>query len=153
MPAGLGCQLAVRHPSAYVYGMKIDVPYGITRRIEGDMQTVRARVTNALKDQGFGVLTEIDVASTLEQKIGAKIDPYVILGACNPKLAHRAIGSEPGIGLLLPCNVVLTKDGDATVVSAASPKAMFEIVKGATSEIVAVADEAEKRLRAAIEAV
>jgi len=134
--------------------MKIDVPYGITRRIAGaDLQTVRARVTNALKDQGFGVLTEIDVEKTLEQKIGAKIDPYVILGACNPKLAHRALGSEPGIGLLLPCNVVLTQDGDGTVVSAASPKAMFEVVKGASGEIVAVAEEAEKRLRAAIEAV
>lgn len=133
--------------------MKIDVPYGITRRVPGDMQTVRTRVTNALKEQGFGVLTEIDVAATLEQKIGEKIDPYVILGACNPKLAHRALASEPGIGLLLPCNVVLTKDGDATVVSAASPKAMFEIVQGGSPDVVAVAEEAEKSLRAAIDAL
>jgi uncharacterized protein (DUF302 family) len=133
--------------------VKIDVPYGITRRIDGDLQTVRARVTSALKDQGFGVLTEIDVASTLEQKIGEKIDPYVILGACNPKLAHRALGSEPGVGLLLPCNVVLTKDGDATVVSAASPKAMFEIIEDPKADVAAVAEEAEKRLRAAIAAV
>jgi len=133
--------------------VKIDVPYGITRRIEGDLQTVRARVTSALKDQGFGVLTEIDVASTLEQKIGEKIDPYVILGACNPKLAHRALGSEPGVGLLLPCNVVLTKDGDGTVVSAASPKAMFDIIQNPTADVAAVAEEAEKRLRAAIAAV
>jgi uncharacterized protein (DUF302 family) len=112
-----------------------------------------ARVEGALKDQGFGILTEIDVQKTLEQKIGEKIEPYVILGACNPRLAHRAIGSEPGIGLLLPCNVVLTADGDGTVVSAASPKAMFEIVKGSSAELVAIADEAEKRLRAAIDAV
>ncbi len=133
--------------------MKIDVPYGITRRIDGDLQSVRARVTSALKDQGFGVLTEIDVASTLEQKIGEKIDPYVILGACNPKLAHRAIGSEPGIGLLLPCNVVLTQDGNGTVVSAASPKAMFEIIENPKAEVAAVAEEAEKRLRAAIAAI
>ena len=134
--------------------MKIDVPYGITRRIEGaDLQTVRTRAVAALKDQGFGVLTEIDVAGTLDQKIGAKIDPYVILGACNPKLAHRALTGEPGVGLLLPCNVVLTQDGDATFVSAASPKAMFEIVKGAAPEVVAVADEAETRLRAAIDAI
>ena len=93
------------------------------------------------------------MAGTLDQKIGVKIDPYVILGACNPKLAHRAITGEPGVGLLLPCNVVLTQDGDGTFVSAASPKAMFEIVKGAPPEIVAVAEEAETRLRAAIGAI
>ena len=134
--------------------MKIDVPYGITRRIDGaDLQTVRARAVAALKEQGFGVLTEIDVAATLETKIGAKIDPYVILGACNPKLAHRALAGEPGVGLLLPCNVVLAQDGDATFVSAASPKAMFEIAKGAPQEVVAVAAEAETRLRAAIDAI
>lgn len=134
--------------------MKIDVPYGITKRIAGvDLQAARARVTAALKDQGFGVLTEIDVAATLEQKLGEKIEPYVILGACNPKLAHRALASEPAVGLLLPCNVVLTQDGDGTLVSAASPKAMFEIVRGAPKDVVAVAEEAEKRLRAVIDAV
>jgi uncharacterized protein (DUF302 family) len=133
--------------------VKIDVPYGITKRIAGaDLQAARARVTAALKEQGFGVLTEIDVAATLEQKIGEKIEPYVILGACNPRLAHRALSSEPGVGLLLPCNVVLAKDGDGTVVSAASPKAMFAIVEGAPADVVAVAEEAEKKLRAAVEA-
>ena len=133
--------------------MNLDVPYGITRRIAGaDLQTARTRITNALKEQGFGVLTEIDVAATLEQKIGAKIDPYVILGACNPKLAHRAIGSEPGIGLLLPCNVVLAQDGADTLVSAASPKAMFAIVPNPPPELAAVAEEAEKKLRAAVAA-
>lgn len=133
--------------------MKFDVPYGITRRLAGvDLQTARARITGALKEQGFGVLTEIDVAATLEQKIGAKIDPYVILGACNPKLAHRALSSEPGIGLLLPCNVVLTQDGADTLVSAASPKAMFAIVKDPPPEVVTVAEEAEQKLRAAVAA-
>ncbi len=133
--------------------MKIDVPYGITRRIAGtDLQTARARITNALKEQGFGVLTEIDVASTLEQKIGAKIDPYVILGACNPKLAHRSLTMEPAIGLLLPCNVVLTQDGADTIVSAASPKAMFAIVKNPPPDLSAVAEEAEQKLRAAVTA-
>jgi len=77
--------------------VKIDVPYGITRRISGDMQSVRARVTEALKAQGFGILTEIDVEKTLDAKLGVKIDPYVILGACNPKLAHRAsVGARAG---------------------------------------------------------
>jgi len=133
--------------------VKIDVPYGITRRIAAaDLQTARARITAALKEQGFGVLTEIDVTATLEQKIGAKIDPYVILGACNPKLAHRSITTEPGIGLLLPCNVVLTQDGPDTIVSAASPKAMFAIVANPPAELAAVADEAEQKLRAAVAA-
>ncbi|HSQ67742.1 MAG TPA: DUF302 domain-containing protein [Polyangiaceae bacterium] len=133
--------------------MNLDVPYGITRRIAGaDLQTARTRITNALKEQGFGVLTEIDVAATLEQKIGAKIDPYVILGACNPKLAHRAIGTEPAIGLLLPCNVVLAQDGADTLVSAASPKAMFAIVQNPPPELSAVAEEAETKLRAAVAA-
>ena len=133
--------------------MNLDVPYGITRRIAGtDLQTARTRITNALKEQGFGVLTEIDVAATLEQKIGAKIDPYVILGACNPKLAHRAIGTEAAIGLLLPCNVVLAQDGADTLVSAASPKAMFAIVPSPSAELGAVAEEAEKKLRAAVAA-
>ncbi len=133
--------------------MNLDVPYGITRRIAGtDLQTARARITNALKEQGFGVLTEIDVAATLEQKIGAKIDPYVILGACNPKLAHRALGNEPAIGLLLPCNVVLAQDGADTLVSAASPKAMFAIVQNPPPDLAAVAEEAEQKLRAAVAA-
>jgi uncharacterized protein (DUF302 family) len=133
--------------------VKLDVTYGITRRLAGaDLQTARARITAALKEQGFGVLTEIDVAATLEQKIGAKIDPYVILGACNPKLAHRALGSEPGIGLLLPCNVVLAQDGADTLVSAASPKAMFAIVQNPPPEVAAVAEEAEQKLRAAVAA-
>jgi uncharacterized protein (DUF302 family) len=133
--------------------MKMDVPYGITRRLPGtDMQTARTRITTALQEQGFGILTEIDVAATLDKKLGAKIDPYVILGACNPKLAHRALGQEPGIGLLLPCNVVLTQDGADTVVSAASPKAMFAIVKDPPADIASVAEEAEQKLRAAVAA-
>lgn len=132
--------------------MNIDVRYGITKRLgKTSLADARARVTEALKAEGFGVLTEIDVQTTLKNKIGADIEPYVILGACNPKLAHRAISAEPGIGLLLPCNVVLTADGDDTVVSAASPRAMFEVTK-ATSELDAIAGEAEERLRRAIAA-
>jgi uncharacterized protein (DUF302 family) len=132
--------------------MNIDVPYGITRRLLATSLTAaRERVIESLKAQGFGVLTEIDVAATLDKKLGVKIDPYVILGACNPGLAHRAISAEPGIGLMLPCNVVLTQDGADVVLSAASPKAMFSIVQAA-GEVVAVADEAEDRLRKAVAA-
>ncbi|MBK8258078.1 MAG: DUF302 domain-containing protein [Polyangiaceae bacterium] len=133
--------------------MNINVPYGITARIsKTTLGAAREKVTAALSAEGFGVLTEIDVAATLQKKIGATIDPYVILGACNPKLAHRAITSEPGIGLLLPCNVVLTQDGDDVVVSAASPKAMFTIAEG-KPEMASVAAEAEEKLSRAVAAV
>lgn len=132
--------------------MKLDVPYGITRKLpQTTLADARARVTAALSAEGFGVLTEIDVQKTLEAKIGEHIEPYVILGACNPRLAHRAITHEPGVGLLLPCNVVLAADGPDTYVSAASPKAMFGIVGGAAGpDVTAVADDAEARLRRVI---
>jgi uncharacterized protein (DUF302 family) len=104
---------------------------------------------SALAIEGFGVLTQIDVQQTLEKKLGVQIDPYVILGACNPKLAHAALGIEPGVGLLLPCNVVLTKDGDDVVVSAASPKALFSAA-GAAPSLSGLAEEAEARIRLAI---
>jgi uncharacterized protein (DUF302 family) len=130
--------------------MRIDVPYGVTRRFcKIDLPAARERVTSALAAEGFGVLTEIDVQQTLQKKLGVQIDPYVILGACNPKLAHAAIEIEPGIGLLLACNVVLTKDGDDVVVSAASPKALFSAA-GASPRLSAVADEAEERIRGAV---
>ncbi len=114
------------------------------------MAEARERVTRALAAEGFGVLTEIDVQTTLKTKIGAEITPYVILGACNPKLAHRALTAEPGVGLLLPCNVVLAADGRDTVVSAASPRAMFAVTP-ATPALEALATEAEERIRRAIE--
>ncbi len=135
--------------------MNFDVPYGITRRISGTtLAATRERVTAALKEEGFGVLTEIDVQSTLEKKLGVHTEPYVILGACNPKLAHDALTKEPAIGLLLPCNVVLAQDGKDVVVSAASPRAMFAVVgNGAAQGITAIAEDAEGRLRRALDRV
>jgi uncharacterized protein (DUF302 family) len=107
--------------------MDIDVPYGITRRLKGtSIDRARALVTDALKVEGFGVLTEIDVAATLKAKLGVDRDPYLILGACNPKLAREALDREPAVGLLLPCNIVLAKDGPDVLVSAASPRSMFD---------------------------
>lgn len=132
--------------------MNIDVSYGITRRLPGiRLAAARERVIEALKGQGFGVLTEIDVAATLDKKLGVKMAPYVILGACNPGFAHRALAAEPGIGLLLPCNVVVTEDGDDALISAASPKAMFSIVHGA-ADMGPMAEEVEALLRSAIAA-
>jgi uncharacterized protein (DUF302 family) len=135
--------------------MKIDVPYGITRRLESiDLPAARTRITAALQKEGFGVLTEIDVQATFEKKLGVRVDPYVILGACNPNLARAALDSEPGLGLLLPCNVVLTADGDGVVLSAASPKALFAIAgEGAGREQMrAIAEDAEARIRRAVAA-
>ena len=133
--------------------MNFDVPYAITCRIPKTTITgVRERVTDALKAEGFGVLTEIDVQATLEKKLGVKTEPYVILGACNPKLAHEALQKEPAIGLLLPCNVVVAQDGADVVVSAASPRAMFQVVKGVVG-IEDVATAAEDRLRRAIDSL
>ena len=134
--------------------MNFEVGYGITRRLPGAaLPTVREHVTAALKHEGFGVLTEIDVQGTLEKKLGVKTAPYVILGACNPELAHRALTSEPAIGLLLPCNVVVAQDGDDVVVSAASPKAMFAVVNDDGSGLTAIAVDAEERLRRALDSV
>ncbi len=130
--------------------MNIDVPYGITARLPSTtVPAARERVTAALAAEGFGVLTEIDVAATLQKKLGETMEPYLILGACNPKLAHRAITAEPGIGLLLPCNVVVAQDGADVVVSAASPRAMFTVVQGQPG-MDAVAADAEDRLRRVI---
>ena len=133
--------------------MNFDVTYGITRRIAGvTLASARERITSALKDEGFGILTEIDVQGTLEKKLGVHMEPYVILGACNPKLAHAALTKEPAIGLLLPCNVVVAQDGKDVVVSAASPRAMFSIVGDAAGrEISSIADEAEASLRRALD--
>jgi uncharacterized protein (DUF302 family) len=130
--------------------MNIDVPYGITRRLHHtELAAARERVSKSLQGEGFGVLTEIDVQQTLERKLGVTTEPYLILGACNPKLAHAALGAEPGIGLLLPCNVVLAKDGEDVLVSAASPKAMFSL-PGVAAALAPIAVEAEDKLRRAV---
>ena len=81
--------------------------YGRSVRVEGSIPEVLARTKDALKTQGFGVLTEIDLEATLREKLGVETGTYVILGACNPGLANRAVQAEPDIGLLLPCNVIL----------------------------------------------
>lgn len=89
---------------------------------------MKARVVDALKAQGFGVLTEIDVQKTLREKLGAEMEPYIILGACNPQLAHQALDSDRSIGLLLPCNVVLRQGNGEVLVSILDPEKMFEVV-------------------------
>lgn len=107
----------------------------------------------ALKEEGFGILTQIDVQGTLKQKLGADIDQYVILGACNPPLAHQAIQAAPDIGLLLPCNVIVYEDNKppGTVVSIVDPLAMLEFAD--TPALHTVGTEARARLERVIVAL
>jgi uncharacterized protein (DUF302 family) len=111
-----------------------------------------AAVRAALTEQGFGVLTEIDLKATLKAKIDADIAPYVILGACRPPLAHKAVLADPSVGALLPCNVVVRAQDDAhTVVEALDPDVMMSVADSA--ELKEVAVDARARLAAALESL
>jgi uncharacterized protein (DUF302 family) len=124
--------------------------YGMTVVVDAPFDEADRRTRAALADQGFGVLTEIDVAATLKQKLGVEVAPQVILGACNPALAHRGLAVEPGLGLLLPCNVVVRVDeGGRTLVSALDPAIMVGLT--GRTELEPVAAEAAERLRAALD--
>jgi len=115
-----------------------DPSYAFSKQLDGvSMDDALEKVAEALKANGFGVLTKIDVKETLKKKIDIDFRPYVILGACNPKLAHKALQGEALIGLLLPCNVVVQESDGGTLVSFADPKAMFELVPDAPIEEVA----------------
>lgn len=111
-----------------------------------------ARATECLADEGFGVLTEIDVTATLKKKLDVDFKRYVILGACNPQLAHRAIAGEPFIGVLLPCNVlVMEREGGGSIVAALKPTAAFSLVDNA--DVAPIAEEVEDRLRRVLERI
>jgi uncharacterized protein (DUF302 family) len=109
------------------------------------------RVTEALGKEGFGVLTEIDVAATLKKKLGLDMPPYRILGACNPQFAHKAIEFEPQIGALLPCNVVVRVDQGKTRVEIMDPQAVLQLVE--RPEIEGIATEVRKRLERVLAAL
>lgn len=112
------------------------------------------KVTAALKTQGFGVLTRIDVKSTLKEKLDADFRPYVILGACNPPLAHRALENEPLVGLLLPCNVTVESTESGVLVSFVNPEAMLAVdVLAENEKILEVAAEARTLLEKAAESL
>lgn len=126
--------------------------YGFRVEIDASYEAAIERVTAALKEEGFGVLTEIDVQATLKKKLGADFRRYIILGACNPRLAHQALSNELEVGLLLPCNVIVYETTPGrSMVSIVDPLAMLGVVTNPALD--AVADEANARLRRVIEAV
>ena len=120
----------------------------LARPYAESVEAVRA----ALTEQGFGVLTEIDLKATLKAKIDAEIAPYVILGACRPPLAHKAVLADPSVGALLPCNVVVrAQDDTTTLVEALDPDVMMSVAD--TPELKEVAADARQRLSAALESL
>ena len=128
-----------------------DVDYGFTRTLPNTkLDQARERIEKSLKEQGFGVLTEIDVKATLKKKIDVDFRPYLILGACNPPIAYQALQAEPGIGLLLPCNVVVAEDDEGgAVVSVIKPAAMFSLVN--KPEMAPLVEQVTEKLTTALE--
>lgn len=126
--------------------------YSFSTELAGNIDEIEQILTAALKDEGFGILTEIDVKATLKEKLGVEKRPYKILGACNPPLAHQAIESDPDIGLLLPCNVVIREEEDGSVrVAFMDPVAVLNLVD--QEGVEALADEVRSRLLRVREAI
>ena len=123
--------------------------YSRTVRVELPYEQAVQRTREVLAEQGFGVLTEIDVRATLKVKLEAEMEDYVILGACNPELAHRALEIDRTIGLLLPCNVVVRRDGEGSVVEALDPQIMVTVPE--IEQLRPIAEEAARRIQAALD--
>jgi uncharacterized protein (DUF302 family) len=129
--------------TAYAHKVELDIPY----------EQAIAKATEKLKEQGFGVLTEIDIKAKLKEKTGADFRRYVILGACNPPLAHQALQAELEVGILLPCNVIVYEtDPGHSVVAAMAPQAAMAAV-GDNPALAAVAREADVKIRKAMTAL
>lgn len=125
--------------------------YGMNSSVTGSWEEVKGKVVAALKEQGFGILTEIDVQKVLKEKLGLDFEPYLIMGACNPGFAHQALSADRSIGLLLPCNVVLRQNGSKIDVSIQDPEVMFSVVEiGANSDLAKIPQEAKQRLQIAL---
>jgi len=125
----------------YQRSVAIDMPYA----------EALARTREALAEQGFGVLTEIDVQATLRDKLGQEMEPYIILGACNPELAHQALEVDRSIGVLLPCNVVVTGRDDGSTVQILNPQIMASVTE--LPGLQPLADEALARLQAVLDSI
>ena len=128
--------------NSYGFGTTLDLPF----------EQAVERTKEALKAEGFGVLSTIDVQQTMHEKLGVDFEPYVILGACSPQLAHRALQAEHELGLLLPCNVIVHDHEGTSAVSIVDPARMLGVV-GENAELQAVAQEAGERLRRVVAAL
>ena len=123
--------------------------YTLSTTTERSFETAVERVRDELKAEGFGVLCEIDVQATLREKLGAEEEPYLIIGACNPPLAHRALSAEADLGTLLPCNVVVYRRDEETHISAIDAERMLSIV--GRDDLAPIAAEVRTRLAAVVE--
>jgi uncharacterized protein (DUF302 family) len=137
-------ELDKRRAKMAAYGMKV--------MRKGTIEDVKPLLVEALKSQGWGILTEIDVQKTMKEKIGADYEPFLILGACNPPLANQALSVDRAIGLLLPCNVTMRQVGGEVEVSIIEPEAMFSVVEPEVKKkMESLPIEAKKRLTAVLD--
>ncbi len=120
------------------------------KETELSIEDAERKATEVLKKEGFGVLTRIDVSEKFKEKLGVDTEPYIILGACNPELAHRALQKNSDIGYLLPCNVLVYRKNGKTMIGTVLPKSLLSLVGKEAAEI---AEEAEKKLKKAIDAI
>jgi len=137
--------------TSHAGGEYMEINYALVKELpEMDYDVAVERTTELLADEGFGVLTEIDVKATLKKKIDVDFRRYVILGACNPVLAHKALSGEPMIGVLLPCNVlVMERDGGGSIVAGFKPTAGFSLVDN--PDVAPIAEEVEGKMRRALD--
>lgn len=126
-----------------MYHFSVNLPAGFESAVD--------RTKEALAAEGFGVLTEIDISAALKNKLGVAVGPYLILGACNPPFAHRALTADPGIGVLLPCNVVVREEAGGVVVDFMDPEAVLGMVEA--PGVAEVATEVKARLRRVADAL
>jgi uncharacterized protein (DUF302 family) len=125
--------------------------YYMAKTVQGGFDETIERVTDALKAEGFGVLTQINVQATMKEKLGIEFRPYRILGACNPPFAHRALTAEEHIGTMLPCNVIVQEKDGAVEVAAIDPVASMQAVEN--PELIAIAGEVREKLARVIAAL
>jgi uncharacterized protein (DUF302 family) len=127
------------------------IHYGLTKELNIPYETVIEQVREALKNQGFGILTEIDVREKMKEKLGLDMNKYIILGACNPANAYKAILAEENIGLMLPCNVIVYEKGSQTVLSVIRPTVAMQMIEN--SELQILAEAVEGQLKKSFDAI
>lgn len=127
------------------------IKYGFTKELDIPFETVVEQVREALKKEGFGILTEIDVREKMKEKLGVDMNKYIILGACNPPNAYKAILAEENIGLMLPCNVIVYKKGRKTVLSVVRPTIAMQMIDN--MELQEAAEAVEEQLKKSFDAI